>query len=250
MSNKFNSFGGFSLKIKGKTSLEQIIEEIASNLILLEKEFGVEEFSGINFYSQIYKDGESLAIVRDNTILSGCSANADGEHKKITNIEDGKKTYEYKKGLDFDNLRENVEKKINSHFFKNNNDISILTKKEINMAIAKKEQELKLLRMEQERIAKEEYFAKKAFEKKAQVELNNFKEKFMKDFDITNENYKKKVSSFGKIIQPHIIRSYLEENEINASEYYRVTLKDEKTNKASTVYIYNMELTQVKKIDK
>lgn len=250
MSNKLNGFGGFSLKIEGKTSLEKIIEEIASNLILLEKEFGVEEFSGINFYAQIYKDGESLAMVRDGKILSRVLANSDEQHKKITNIEDGKKIYEYKKGLDFDNLKENVEKKISSHFFKNNNNISILTKKEINMEITKRNKEYELVRIEKERIEKEKSFARKELEKKAQVELNNFKEKFMEDFDINNENYKNKVSSFAKIIQPHIIKNYLEESEIKESEYYRVTLKDEKTNKASKVYIYNMELTQIKKIDK
>lgn len=250
--SKYNkNFGGLKLSFKGKISTQQIIENIASNLIVLQNNLGIEEFSGVNFYCQMHKDNESQTIIinENNNYLSGLEINSDKSYRTITELEDGSKVYKYKKGLDFEEFQTNVEKKINNTFLVKDN-YSLLSKEEITRAIKEKENELRLLQEAKEKKWKKESLARKEKERIEKEKLNIFREKIKKDFDIKEEQFKEKVSSIGALIAPHIIKKYLGEN-INIEEkYFRATMKDNKTKKAGCVYIYNTDYKLVKKITK
>lgn len=250
--SKYNkNFGGLKVSFKGKVSTQQIIESLASNLIVLQENFGVEEFSGVNFYCQIHKDNESQAIIikESNTYLGGLEVNADASYKTITEQEDGSKLYRYKKGINFEELQTNVEEKIKSTFMVEEN-YSLISKEEINRKIKEKENELRILQKAQEKKIEEERRIRKEKERIEKESLNLFREQVKKDFGIEEEEFKDKVSSIGALIAPHVIKKYLGRDIDIDEKYFRVTMRDDKTGKAGCVYIYNIDYKLVKSITK
>lgn len=58
--------GGFKVTIKSKTSKEEILNHLAMTLTYLETTHGIEEFSNINIYLQMYKDDERQVLIDPN----------------------------------------------------------------------------------------------------------------------------------------------------------------------------------------
>lgn len=251
MSRYNKSFGGLKVNIKGKVSSQQIIETLATNLIVLQENFGVEEFSGVNFYCQIYKDGESQALVHNESenILSGTTSEADSSYRTITEQEDGSKVYRYEKGINFEEFKIKTQEQVEKTFI-NEDRYSIMSKSEIEASIERKENELRMLQKARERQYEEDRAIRLEKEKIKEDELNKFREQVKIDFYIEEDQFKTRVSSIGALIAPHTIKKYLGKDIEIDDKYYRVTMKNEETGKAGYIYIYDVNYKLVKKIVK
>jgi hypothetical protein len=95
---KKSNCGGYKIHISGKTSKEEILKGIAHELTKLEKDFGIDEFSGINFYCSLYKDNEKVSLHRkkDLDVVAVGFSIIPSNHKHIVKIEDNKKMIEFK----------------------------------------------------------------------------------------------------------------------------------------------------------
>ena len=251
MSNYNKNFGGLRINFKGKVSTQQIIETLACDLTALQENFGIEEFSGVNFYCQLYKNSEPQAIVinSSNQLIDGYTNEPDPSYKTVTEEEDGSKNYKYDKGLDIPKLEKNFEGKINKNLI-NKDRFSIMSKSEIEKEIQKKENELRILEIAREKKRLEERAKKLAKEREKEEELNKFKEQLKIDFDIEEKNFKIKVASIGSLELPSAIKKYLGKDAVIDDKYFRVTMKNEKTGKAGDIYIYNVNYKLVKIIPK
>ncbi len=248
----YNNNGGYKINIKGKASSQEIIEHLASELLNLQKNFGIEEFSGINFYCQIHKDDDYQFLVskEDNSIITGTSTKSDNSHKTVEKTEDGKKQISYNKSIDFDNLESSVSELIETNIISSDKH-QLLSLSEIRAKQKRIEEEQEKLRREEYKRLKEQQFI---FQKKREQEeklLSQFKEKIKADFNISNDDeFRITISSFAPIVCQRTIRKYLGEQDQYDEKYFRVTLKNKKTQKAGDIYIYNLNLEQLKHIEK
>lgn len=251
MSRYDKSFGGLKVTLKGKVSSQQIMETLANDLIVLQENFGVEEFSGVNFYCQIYKDGKSQALVHNESknIISGITSEPEQSYKTITEQEDGSKVYRYKKGINFEDFKINTQEKVKKTFL-NKETYSIMSKSEIDKKIEKKENELRILQKAREKKYEEERTIRLEKEKIKEEQLYKFREQVKIDFYIEEEQFKTRVTSIGALIAPHTIKKYLGKDTDIDDKYFRVTMRDEETGKACDVYIYNVDYKLVKKTTK
>lgn len=250
--NNYNRNVGYKINLKGKASSQEIIERIAAELLNLQENFGIEEFSGINFYCQMYKDGENQTLIskKTNSMLGGTSYKSKNTHKTIENIDKGKKIVSYKKSIEFDNLK-NVVSNLIDQSFVNSDNFYLLSMSEINTEYKRLEDERLALRKklkEQEAIQRSLRIEQ---QRKEEELLFKFKDKIKSDFHIENDDdFKLKVSSFAYVVAPHTIKKYLGEQESYNEKYFRVTLKNKETQKAGDVYIYDLNLYRLKHIKK
>lgn len=95
---KKSNYGGYKIHISGKTSKEEILKGIAHELTKLEKDFGIDEFSGINFYCNLYKDDERVSLHRkkDLDVVAVGFSIVPSNHKHIVKMDDNKKMIEFK----------------------------------------------------------------------------------------------------------------------------------------------------------
>lgn len=249
MSGYNSKFGGLKINLKDKVSVKQIVEEITYKLVILQEEFGIEEFSGVNFYCNMYKGGEAQAIISDksNSMIAGFTSNADKSFKTVTKLEDGSSLYKYDNNIDFKNLESKIKyNRDNSSFNKEN--YSMMSKSEIEDNIRKNEEEHDKLIKAREKAHFEEKAKKESLEKEKKENLNKFREKFKSDLGISEEEFSIKVSSFALLIQSQAIKKYLGDTFEEGEKFYRVTLKSQKTLKAGDIYIYDINYKLVKEI--
>lgn len=107
--------GGCKLVIKDKTNKEEILNAMATFLTRLEEEQGIEEFSNINVYFQIYKDEEKQILINKENLektYNGFSfkVNCEGSHKKIEQLEDGSKKITFNKDVNWGRINDSIEK--------------------------------------------------------------------------------------------------------------------------------------------
>lgn len=250
MSNHQNS--GYKISFKGKTSSQEIIEHIAAELLNLQKNMGIEEFSGVNFYCQVYKNNENQTLVSKNNkqnTLTGITIFLNNNHKIIKTINSNEKIISYNKDIDFNNLEKKVNEIINEKAQKNEHEP--ISTADINAEIKRIEAEHKrILELEKENYKKIQKLRLQK-EKEDEKLLEKFKDKIKIDFNIKDEDeFRLKVSSFAIIISEHTIKKYLGPLDKYDERYLRVTLKDIKTQKASDVYVYDTNFDLKKHVKK
>ena len=247
-----NNRGGYKINIKGKVSSQEIIEHIAAELLNLQEKFGIEEFSGINFYCQMHKDDDYQFLINkeDNSIVTGTSTKSDNSHKTIEKTEDGKKQISYNQSIDFDNLESTVSELIDTNII-NPDKHKLLSLSEVYAKRKKiEEEEAKLRREEYKRLREQQIIFQTKREQEEKL-LSQFKEKIKSDFNIKNDDeFRLTVSSFAPIICQRTIGKYLGQQDRYDEKYFRVTLKNRQTQKAGDIYIYNLNLEQLKHIKK
>ncbi|WP_415913260.1 hypothetical protein [Neptuniibacter sp. QD37_11] len=59
-------YGGFQVNIKGIVTKQDILRIIAEELTELEERFGIEDFSAVNLYTTMYKQGRRTALVEED----------------------------------------------------------------------------------------------------------------------------------------------------------------------------------------
>ncbi len=104
--------GGFKVTIKSKTSKEEILNHLAMALTYLETTHGIEEFSNINIYLQMYKDDERQVLIDPNNPSKqsgGFVLKPETEHKTFEVLSDGSKKVIYKKDVDFKRIQETID---------------------------------------------------------------------------------------------------------------------------------------------
>lgn len=250
MSNLKNT--GYRINFKGKVSSQEIIEHIAAELLNLQQNMGIEEFSGVNFYCQIYKDNENQTLVSKNNkqnTLTGTTIFSNNNHKIIKTINSDEKIISYNKNINFNNLEKRVNELINEKAQKNEHEP--ISTADLNAEIKRIEAEHeRILELEKENYKKIQKLRLQK-EKEDEKLLDNFKNKIKTDFNIKDdEEFKLKVSSFAIIISEHTIKKYLGPLNIYDERYLRVTLKDTKTQKASDVYVYDTNFDLKKHVKK
>lgn len=121
--NNYNRDVGYKIKIKGKVSAQEVIEILAAELLNLQENFGVEEFSGVNFYCQMYKDDENQTLISNKTgeEICGVVVESKNKHKTINKIDNSKKIISYNKSIDFENLEKSVSSLIDNTFIISDN---------------------------------------------------------------------------------------------------------------------------------
>jgi len=248
-----NKFGGLKISFKGKVSLNQIIYDLSAQLLSLQNNFDIEEFSGVNFYFNMYKNDEKTALIHrseDLPEINCISIESNKNHKTFENLEDGSKKVTYSKGIDFDNFKDGVYQIIkNSNI--NYGKFDLQTKSEIEARLNEIEKEKQLL-LEKQRIQrKKEEEEEQRLRNIEQKKLLEFKNHIKATFNIKEENFNDNISSYAIIVSKSTITKYLK-NVDNLKEfddeYFRVTFINKKTGKAGDIYIYNMNKELVTKI--
>lgn len=247
------NFGNLKITFKGKFSAQKILEELTTVLIPLQEEFEIEEFSGVNFYFNIYKDEVPQRLVlkeKSSKSLSTVTIESKSSHKTITKQEDGSKLYKFEKDFDFEKFKNNVENKIQQDSFLKKEKFSLMTKEELDREIEKENEKIRALKEEQKKRNEEEQkIIRKQQEIKEKI-INDFRDKIKIDFNIKEEDFNKKVSSLAKIVSETVIKKYLGDVEGLDKEYFRVTMKNEETGRAGDIYIYDMDHKMIKKIER
>lgn len=199
MTYKNNSIGGYKISIKGKTSIQEILENIAGTLVRLEENHGIEEFGGINFYCQLYKNEEKQILMSNTEVggyIGGATKDAKGDHKKIKNINNNTKEVTYNKGVNIKQLEDHVNNIKESLSPEKNLDYKATSTKVFNRIINDyyKEKELELAK--KQRIQREKQVKR---EEECQKERQDFSEKISK---LKKENLQKlgikKINKFNK----------------------------------------------------
>lgn len=88
------------LSIKGRVGQQEILELISKTLNMLEH-LGVEEYQGVNFYFNPYKDGENLVLQTDTGPIESIRIGSDKKHLQMSEV-DGVKMQSFKTGVDPD----------------------------------------------------------------------------------------------------------------------------------------------------
>lgn len=237
--------GGCKLVIKDKTNKEEILNAMATFLTKLEEEQGIEEFSNINVYFQIYKDEEKQILVNKDNLektYNGFSfkINCEGPHKKIEQLEDGSKKITFNKDVNWDRINNSIEKVRGEK----DNDSKIVT-----ISITKYERILNAYRVEQleqqQKAMAERQTIRDAKLKKEQEEkdhLRLFKEIMAKRLNIELKDLSSITTSVTCIYDKNSIEKYITLDKLPIEgKVFRITFKNKVTKKATHTEVYNMQ---------
>jgi len=213
------------LKFEGKVGKQEIVEAIFNTLTQLEKK-GVNEFGGVNFYANLYMDGEKGQIFFNGTEIDMCyvskrkhitSSTVDGETVVKYNSPNHSE-YEFNENA---NLRDDIVFKAESEIKREEREWQI--QRELRL-----EQEAKIAR-EKAAIRAEEDRKIKAYE---DLCCENMKNKL----NLTNDEFRIFLSSKGILKTEKGIQKYTDKDV--GPFAYRITMKkSDKTE--SIIYIFD-----------
>ncbi len=242
--------GGFKMTIREKTSKEEILNQLAMTLTYLETTHGIEEFSNINIYLQIYKNDERQMLIDPNNPSKqsgGFSLKPETEHKTFETLADGSKKITYKKDVDFKRIQETIEQLIKQPALSKYKPISI---KKVEEARNQHESYLK----EQRKKAEEEHAQAMAERRKLEQEekdlLNSFRQMIADKFNCDIRDLSVYTISMNFVTDKNTLKKYLGSIETPKEEkIFRVTYRDQTTKKAAYSEVYDLQKNLLNTID-
>lgn len=233
---------GFKINIKGKTSAKEMIYNFSKFLLELEK-LGVQEFSGVNLYCQLYKNSaKALPYTKEGYLSDVVSIKASGKHKTVETIDKQTKKTIYETGINFDDLKEYIE---------NSNKIfeDVLTNDEFNNILLKQKQEKQdaiLKKALQEQNAREAYLSSSD---RAEDNLTALKELAIAQINISQKEFKDYYSTISEINTKKHFLSYLSEEELpNEFPCYRLGIRNAH-GRVSSNQIFDNNLNLLKEVN-
>ena len=94
---------GWRISIKGKTSKEDIAAQVLRVLGELEAAGGIHEYSGINVYVNLYRNGKRVAVVDQGGLIGGLDLVSEKSHAVVDPSD--KNVVRYKTEVDFARLQ-------------------------------------------------------------------------------------------------------------------------------------------------
>lgn len=242
--------GGCKLAIKEKTSKSEILNAMALFLTQLEEHYGIEEFSNINVYMQMYKDGEKQVLVDKSNLFYTYDSfdftlkNVPA-YKTIVALADGSKKISFNKEIDYERIQKSVEATRNNSN-PNPTTVAIPT----SMYKAKMTEIINKKKEEEEIAYQKEVQAYEARLKKEEDQrqlLESFKEMIAKKLNTDIKNLPTYTSSIAYLKDERTMLKYISKEQIPTNMMaLRVTYRNPKTREITHSEIYNLDLVLIK----